>query len=88
CFGFTVVECSEEYMAKRRETEKERTKIRVYIGESIQRWRELRRQKGFQSDVHVAKFLLDRWQAVLTLPFRVAVWRDEAREGRKDTSKP
>ncbi|XP_056227529.1 uncharacterized protein LOC130166165 isoform X2 [Seriola aureovittata] len=51
---------SDEYMARRRELEKERTKTRIYIGESIQRWRELRRQKGFLSDAQVAKFLLDR----------------------------
>uniref|UniRef100_A0A3B4W8W9 Uncharacterized protein n=1 Tax=Seriola lalandi dorsalis TaxID=1841481 RepID=A0A3B4W8W9_SERLL len=50
---------SDEYMARRRELEKERTKTRIYIGESIQRWRELRRQKGFLSDAQVAKFLLD-----------------------------
>uniref|UniRef100_A0A8D0D8C2 Uncharacterized protein n=1 Tax=Sander lucioperca TaxID=283035 RepID=A0A8D0D8C2_SANLU len=49
---------SEEYMARRREIEKERTKTQIYIGESIQRWQELRRQKGFQSDAEVAKFLL------------------------------
>ncbi|XP_028421885.1 uncharacterized protein LOC114546913 isoform X3 [Perca flavescens] len=52
---------SEEYMARRREIEKERTKTRIYIGESIQGWRELRRQKGFQSDAQLAKFLLDSY---------------------------
>uniref|UniRef100_A0A8C9YWL2 Uncharacterized protein n=1 Tax=Sander lucioperca TaxID=283035 RepID=A0A8C9YWL2_SANLU len=57
---------SEEYMARRREIEKERTKTRIYIGESIQRWRELRWQKGFQSDAQVAKFLLDRHGCCLT----------------------
>uniref|UniRef100_A0A8D0DAP9 Uncharacterized protein n=1 Tax=Sander lucioperca TaxID=283035 RepID=A0A8D0DAP9_SANLU len=49
---------SEEYMARRREIEKEQTKTRIYIGESIQRWRELRRQKGFQSDAQVAKLVV------------------------------
>ncbi|XP_078135628.1 uncharacterized protein LOC144536383 isoform X3 [Sander vitreus] len=52
---------SEEYMARRREIEKERTKTRIYIGESIQKWRELRWQKGFQSDAQLAKFLLDSY---------------------------
>ncbi|KAM9856689.1 uncharacterized protein ACBR49_000384 isoform 2-T2 [Aulostomus maculatus] len=50
---------SDEYLARRREIEKERTKTRIYIGESFQRWRELRRQKGFLTDAQLAKFLLD-----------------------------
>ncbi|KAG5277806.1 hypothetical protein AALO_G00091600 [Alosa alosa] len=53
---------SDEHMAKKRVQEKERGKSRIYIGEAIQRWRELRQQKGFQSDAQLALFLLDSYE--------------------------
>ncbi|CAM4332807.1 unnamed protein product [Leuciscus chuanchicus] len=53
---------SDEQKAKNREREKERGRSRIYIGEAFERWRELRRQKGFQSDIQVALFLLDRYE--------------------------
>uniref|UniRef100_A0A8D0A760 Uncharacterized protein n=1 Tax=Sander lucioperca TaxID=283035 RepID=A0A8D0A760_SANLU len=46
--------------AKKREKEKD-AKSRIYIGKAFERWRELRQQKGFHSDIQVALFLLDRW---------------------------
>uniref|UniRef100_A0A8D0AV27 Uncharacterized protein n=1 Tax=Sander lucioperca TaxID=283035 RepID=A0A8D0AV27_SANLU len=54
-------QCSDEQIAKKREKEKERAKSRIYIRKAFEKWRELRRQKGFQSDIQVALFLLDRW---------------------------
>ncbi|XP_062405821.1 uncharacterized protein LOC134095994 isoform X2 [Sardina pilchardus] len=56
---------SDEHMAKKRVQEKERGKSRVYIGEAMQRWRELRQQKGFQSDAQLALFLLDSYEEYL-----------------------
>ncbi|XDV48008.1 hypothetical protein PO909_017522 [Leuciscus waleckii] len=55
---------SDEQITKKREKEKERAKSRIYIGKAFKRWREHRRQKGFQSHIQVALFLLDRLNAV------------------------
>ncbi|XP_048056880.1 forkhead box protein K2 isoform X2 [Megalobrama amblycephala] len=57
---------SNEHLKKKREKEKERGKSRIYIGEAFERWRELRRQKGFQSDIQVALFLLERYEGLNT----------------------
>ncbi|ROL42753.1 Paraspeckle component 1 [Anabarilius grahami] len=56
---------SNEHLENKREKEKERGKSRIYIGKAFERWRELRRQKGFQSDIQVALFLLDSCKQVL-----------------------
>ncbi|XP_065150413.1 uncharacterized protein [Paramisgurnus dabryanus] len=53
---------SAEQRAKLAEKQKERSKSRIYIGKAFERWRELRGQKGFQSDVQVALFLLDSYK--------------------------
>jgi len=56
---------SEEQMKKKKESDKERAKFRIYIGsEPFERWQELRRQKGFRSNIQVALFLLDRWETL------------------------
>ncbi|KAG1927865.1 hypothetical protein F2P79_023929, partial [Pimephales promelas] len=49
-----------EEQIKKKESDKESAKFRIYIGsKAFERWQELRRQKGFQSDIQVALFLLD-----------------------------
>ncbi|XP_077058348.1 forkhead box protein K2 isoform X4 [Siphateles boraxobius] len=53
---------SDEQIAK----EKDRAKSRIYIGKAFERWRSLRRQKGFQFDIQVAQFLLDRYEGKST----------------------
>ena len=54
---------SDEQIAKKRDKDKDkdkdRAKSRIYIGKTFERWRELRRQKGFQSDI-VALFLAEQ----------------------------
>jgi len=51
---------SEAQMAKRREREKQRAKTRIYVGPAFERWREVRRQRGFLTDIELALYLLDR----------------------------
>ncbi|XDV51928.1 hypothetical protein PO909_020720 [Leuciscus waleckii] len=46
----------DEQIAKKRDKDKERVKSRIYIGKTFERWRELRRQKGFQSDLQLLCF--------------------------------
>jgi len=47
-------------MAKRREREKQRAKTRIYVGPAFERWREVRQQRGFLTDIELALYLLDR----------------------------
>ncbi|XP_020786324.2 zinc finger protein 391-like [Boleophthalmus pectinirostris] len=42
------------------EEEKERDQTEVILGDSFQRWRALKQEKGLKTDALVAKFLLDR----------------------------
>lgn len=54
--GKTVLE---KATARMKSTE-ERNRTRVVIGTALQRWRQLKEEKGLQSDAKVALFLLDR----------------------------
>ncbi|XDV34360.1 hypothetical protein PO909_004524 [Leuciscus waleckii] len=47
---------SDEQIVKKRDKDKERAKSRIYIGKTLEMWRELRRQKGFQSDIQLLCF--------------------------------
>lgn len=43
-----------------READGERQETRINIGPACQRWREVRKQKGFKTDAAFATFLLNR----------------------------
>ncbi|XDV49341.1 hypothetical protein PO909_018612 [Leuciscus waleckii] len=47
---------SDEQIVKKRDKDKEREKSRIYIGKTLEMWRELRRHKGFQSDIQLLCF--------------------------------
>uniref|UniRef100_A0A8C6U8Q1 C2H2-type domain-containing protein n=1 Tax=Neogobius melanostomus TaxID=47308 RepID=A0A8C6U8Q1_9GOBI len=53
-----------------------RGRCRIYIGETFNRWRELRNLKGFKSDEELAKYFLDSYQS-----------RSEASASTSSTSK-
>uniref|UniRef100_A0A146PNK6 Uncharacterized protein n=1 Tax=Fundulus heteroclitus TaxID=8078 RepID=A0A146PNK6_FUNHE len=51
-----------EKAATKRALDKARGHTRVYIGEALERWRQLRTLKGLKSDPEVAVYLLDRYE--------------------------
>lgn len=51
---------TEEAKKAKRESDRNRGKTRVNLGRAFKRWRELRDLKGFQTDIHLAFFLLDK----------------------------
>uniref|UniRef100_A0A671VTA7 Uncharacterized protein n=1 Tax=Sparus aurata TaxID=8175 RepID=A0A671VTA7_SPAAU len=51
---------TEDQRKAKRESDRARAKTRINIGDSFERWRELRGLKGFKSDPEFARFLLAR----------------------------
>uniref|UniRef100_A0A671UFJ4 Uncharacterized protein n=1 Tax=Sparus aurata TaxID=8175 RepID=A0A671UFJ4_SPAAU len=52
---------TEDQRKAERESDRARAKTWINIGDSFQRWRELRGLKGFKSHPEFARFLLDRY---------------------------
>ncbi len=54
---------SEKQNIKKKGYVKARGRTRVNIGAAFQRWRELKKREGLESDTEVVLFLFDRWVA-------------------------
>ncbi|KAJ0063545.1 hypothetical protein NL108_003850 [Boleophthalmus pectinirostris] len=63
-----------EVAERRRQGEKERSKTKVILGDSFQRWRALKQTKGLKTDALVAKFLLDSYDNVTSAPQPETPW--------------
>ncbi|ROL48292.1 hypothetical protein DPX16_5686 [Anabarilius grahami] len=50
-----------EVAEKRRKLSEERNLTRVVLGETFQRWRAMKEQRGVKTDAQFAKILLDRY---------------------------
>ncbi|KAJ0060515.1 hypothetical protein NL108_014994 [Boleophthalmus pectinirostris] len=63
-----------EAVLRKRERDKERGHTKVILGDSFQRWRALKQEKGLKTDALVAKFLLDSYDNVSTAPLPQTRW--------------
>ncbi|XP_020786323.2 uncharacterized protein LOC110165467 [Boleophthalmus pectinirostris] len=63
-----------EVIERKRKRDKERSQTKVILGDSFQRWRALKREKGLKTDALVAKFLLDSYDNVTSAPLPQTRW--------------
>lgn len=63
---------SEEQKLRKKGCDQTKAKRLVNIGETFQRWRDLREVKGMKTNEEVAKFLLDRWVSLVAELFTEA----------------
>ncbi|ROL50031.1 hypothetical protein DPX16_5790 [Anabarilius grahami] len=56
-----------EVAEKRRKLSEERNRTRVVLGETFQRWRAMKEQRGVKTDAQLAKIILDSVRMVYVL---------------------